>query len=101
METKLLASDVSLEEGPHQPARSQDVPGTSAPRRLRQCQVFLIVLVMIHLALFGLTPISHADELKLNDNWRFQLDPESKRTILGWAGPELDDTGWPVLQAGK
>jgi formylglycine-generating enzyme required for sulfatase activity len=52
-------------------------------------------------ALFGLQSLSHAEEQKVNDGWRFHLDRESVGTSQGWARPEFDDTAWTLLQAGK
>ena len=101
MENTLSASGICPDAQRRERASVSQTPCTSDRRYAVHFHVFLIVLAMIPPTFVALTPIGHAEELKVNDSWRFQLDPESKGTSLGWDGPELDDAGWLVLQAGK
>jgi hypothetical protein len=75
--------------------------GTRGLRCAAHLEAPLIVWTLVLSVLFAFTPPGHAEELKLNDGWRFHLDPESTGTKQDWAGPGFNDAAWPVLQAGK
>jgi formylglycine-generating enzyme required for sulfatase activity len=49
----------------------------------------------------GLPSSSHAEEEKIDRDWRFHIDPQSVGMDQGWARVDFDDARWSVLEAGK
>lgn len=45
--------------------------------------------------------ICRAEEVTIDDNWKFQVDPDSRGVKQGWMQPGLDDTRWESISAGK
>ncbi len=65
--------------------------------RSKTCTRFL---GLIYLLAFSVL-CCRADELKINDNWKFRTDPDSVGVVQQWMKPDLDDSAWETATASR
>jgi formylglycine-generating enzyme required for sulfatase activity len=66
-----------------------------------KCLVSGWVLAFSCLALLVAATICRAEEVVIDDNWKFQVDADSIGIAHGWMQPGFDDAHWESVTAGK
>jgi formylglycine-generating enzyme required for sulfatase activity len=53
------------------------------------------------LLVFSFVALCRADELTVNENWKFRPDPDSLGIRQQWMKPDFDDSPWETVTAGR